>query len=147
MDEDNFDDHEAGTALRVLTFLLCVALAGCTEFSSAACPAGLTHAKTAELFFGRNAGTAEGVNDAEWQSFVDAEIAPRFPDGFTLSDASGAWLGKDGRAVRERTKRLFVVLKGAPDEPEKLAAIRKAYAARFNQDSVMLFEGEGCVGF
>lgn len=133
--------------MRVLTFLLCVTLAGCTEFSSAACPVGLTHAKTAELFFGRNAGTTETVSDVAWQNFVDAEIAPRFPDGFTLSDASGAWLGKDGRAVREHTKRLFVVLKGAPDEPEKLAAIRKAYAARFNQDSVMLFEGEGCVGF
>lgn len=122
-------------------------LAGCAEFSSAACPAGLTHTKTAELFFGRNDGTAEAVDDADWQSFVDVEIAPRFPDGFTLSDASGAWRGKDGSTVRERTKRLFVVLAGKPDEPEKLAAIRNAYAARFHQDSVMLFEGEGCVGF
>jgi len=147
MGEDNFDNHGAGTALRVLTFLLCVALTGCTEFSSAGCPAGLAHAKTAELFFGRNAGTTEAVGNAEWQSFVDAEIAPRFPDGFTLSDASGAWRGRGGRAVRERTKRLFVVLKGTSDEPEKLAAIRKAYLARFHQDSVMLFEGEGCVSF
>lgn len=131
--------------MRVLVLMQCAVLAGCVEFSPQACPAGLMQTKTAELFFGRNTGAAESVNDADWQIFVDTEIAVRFPGGFTVSDVSGAWRDESGRAVRERTKRLFIVLPGTPDEPAKLAAIRAAYRARFHQDSVMLIENEGCV--
>lgn len=133
--------------MRTSALLLCVVLSGCAGLSPGVCPAGLTRAKTAELFFGRNIGAAEGISDEDWQGFVDSEIAPRFPDGFTVSDAAGAWRGQDGATLRERTKLLFVVLSGSPGEPEKLAAIRAAYMARFRQDSVMLFESGGCVSF
>lgn len=133
--------------VRISVLVLCAALAGCTQFSSHACPQGLTPATTAELFFGRNTGEAETVSESDWQEFVDTQVAPRFPDGFTVEDASGAWRGGDGRTVRERTKRLLIVLKGAPDEPAKLAAIHSAYQTRFRQDSVMLLENEACAGF
>lgn len=133
--------------MRIPILLLCAAFAGCTEFFSPACPAGLAPAKTAELFFGRNNGATEAVDDSDWQSFVNKEIASRFPDGFTVSDASGAWRGETGKTVRERTKLLLIVLKGVPDEPEKLDAIRNAYRTHFHQDSVLLFESGGCAGF
>ena len=133
--------------MRAAVLCLSLALAGCAGLTSPTCPAGLTRAKTAELFFGRNIGGTEGVGDADWTRFVETEIAPRFPDGFTISDATGAWKAKEGGTVRERTKRLFVVLEGVPGEETKLAQIRAAYRTRFRQDSVMLFEAEGCVSF
>ena len=135
-----------GRAIAFVVFLT-LALGGCATLSPQTCPAGMTRATTAELFFGRNVGATEGVSDADWRGFVDAEIAPRFPDGFTLGDADGAWRGKDGVTVRERTKLLFVVLSGKADEQSKLAAIRAAYKSRFHQDGVLLFQGEGCVSF
>ena len=131
--------------MRAAALLLCVVLAGCAHALPAACPAGLAPARTADLFFGRNIGATEGVSDADWQGFVEAEIAPRFPDGFTVSDATGAWRGPDGKSVRERSKRLFVIMKDGDEA--KLAAIRAAYKLRFGQDSVLAFEGAGCAGF
>lgn len=133
--------------MRLAVIILSALLAGCAHDipPSQHCPAGLAPARTAELFFGRNIGGREGVSDADWMQFVDKEIARRFPDGFTVSDATGAWRGADGRLVRERTKRLLVILK-AGDEA-RLAALRAAYKARFRQENVLLLEWRGCAGF
>jgi len=135
-----------GRAIAFVVFLA-LALGGCAMLPPQACPAGMTRAATAELFFGRNVGASEGVSDAAWKDFVDTEIAPRFPDGFTAGDADGGWRSRDGTIIRERSKRLFIVLAGKADEQAKLEAIRAAYKVRFHQESVMLFEGEGCVSF
>ena len=133
--------------MRLAALFLCVALLGCTGISGSDCRPGMIPARTAELFFGRDIGAAEGVSDEDWRHFVDSEIAPRFPDGFTVGDAAGAWRGPGGQMVRERSKRLFLVLSGKSDEAGKLAAIRAAYKSRFHQDAVMLLEGPACVSF
>lgn len=127
--------------------VLALALGGCTMLAPQHCPRGLMRATTAELFFGRDVGTTEGVSDAAWKDFVDKEIAPRFPDGFTIEDGDGGWRSGDGTIVRERSKRLVIVLIGKPDDQKKLDAIRTAYKTRFHQESVMLFEHQGCVSF
>jgi hypothetical protein len=122
-------------------------LAGCSGVVREECPAGLHRARTAELFFGRDTGAVETVSDADWRAFVAAEVTPRFPDGYTVSDAVGAWRGKSGTTVGERSKRLFIVLAGNAGEEARLEAIRAAFRRRFHQQSVMLLEGEGCVSF
>jgi len=127
--------------------LFALALGGCAMLSPQTCPTGLSRTTTAELFFGRNIGATEAVSDEDWRNFVETQITPRFPGGFTLSDADGAWRGKDSVTVRERAKRLFIVLSGKPDEQGKLEAIRAAYKSRFHQDGVLQLEGEGCVSF
>jgi hypothetical protein len=103
--------------------------------------------RTAELIFGRNIPSGGGVSDKDWQRFVDTEITPRFPEGLTVTSAYGQWRGADGAITREPSMRLFLVLSGAPDEEERLAAIRDAYKARFRQESVLLLEGTACAGF
>lgn len=131
--------------MRAPFLFLCVLLAGCARTDAQpVCPQGLSATRTAELFFGRNIGTSEGVSDGEWMRFVDQEIVPRFPDGFTLSDATGAWRDADGRLARERTKRLLVILK--PGDEARIASLRAAYKARFRQESVLLIERLGCSG-
>ena len=100
----------------------------------------------AQLFFGRDIAGGGTVSDADWQSFLDDEVTPRFPAGLTVEDASGQW--RSGAViVREQSKRLTIILPGAADDEAKLAAIRDAYKARFHQEAVLLSESQGCVSF
>jgi hypothetical protein len=98
-----------------------------------------------ELYFGRSMPNGGQVSDAEWQAFVDEVVAPRFPDGFTVLDASGGWRGADGKVVREPSK-VLVVVHGARDEDD-IEAIRAAYLQRFKQESVLVVEERARVGF
>jgi hypothetical protein len=98
----------------------------------------------ADLYFGRNIGSAPGVSDEDWRRFVDEEVTPRFPNGLTVQDASGQWKGTDGTIVREASKHLSIVLSDMPDEAGKLAAIREAYKRRFRQEAVLLLETKSC---
>ena len=111
------------------------------------CGAGLSETRIADLYFGRNIGGTFGVDDAEWQAFVNREITPRFPDGLSITDVSGQWRGPSGEIVREPSKAVMVILSGDPGEREKLDAIRAAYVEAFDQDAVMLIQRSACVGF
>ena len=130
-------------------------LAGCVNVRAmpatvnfgSSCGIGLDETRIADLYFGRNIGGTFGVDDAEWQAFVDREITPRFPAGLSISDVSGQWRGPSGEIVREPSKAVMVILSGQPDERAKLDAIRAAYVEAFDQDAVMLIERTACVGF
>lgn len=114
---------------------------------TAACPTGLKAVVETQLVFGRNIGGAPGVSDADWGQFVDKEVSPRFPDGFTVTDGLGQWRGADGAIVREASKVLTVVLPDDQGDAVKLEAIRIAYKIRFRQDSVLLLRKQACAGF
>ena len=111
------------------------------------CPIGMRNATTAELFFGRNTGWSGQVSDADWRSFLDAEVTPRFPDGLSVSDVYGQWRSPAGAFVRQNSKALFIVLAGRPDEQQRLDLVRDAYKKRFHQQSVLLVEEKACVSF
>ena len=91
-----------------------------------------------ELYFGRNRPNGT-VTDAEWQSFVDEFVTPRFPDGLTILDADGQWRGKDGSIAREQSKVIVLLyprkLRKAMNA--KIEEIRAEYKKRFAQESVM----------
>jgi hypothetical protein len=125
---------------------LALLLAGCAGFAPSTCPPGLETMTEAQLFLGGNIAGGGQVSEADWQSFLDDEVTPRFPDGLTVEDAAGQWRGAGG-VVREPSKRLTIVLKGSADEQSKLSAIREAYKRRFRQDSVLLLEYRGCGSF
>ncbi|MGB6760521.1 MAG: DUF3574 domain-containing protein, partial [Xanthobacteraceae bacterium] len=60
--------------------------------------------------------------------FVAHEITPRFPDGFTVTDASGQWRDSaDGTIVHEPSERVEIVLPGTADDESRLDAIVSAY--------------------
>ena len=112
--------------------------------ASPVCPAGTRPMTQTELFFGRDIAGGAVVGEADWRRFADEEITPRFPDGLTVEDAYGQWKGRDGAVVRERSKRVTIVLAGAPGEAAKLEAVREAYKRLFHQESVMLVEYQVC---
>ena len=126
-------------------------LAGCVSVDidgeTTICRSGLEPKTTADLYFGRNIGASTGVSDADWATFVDEEITPRFPNGLSVSDVAGQWKGGSGTIIREPSKAVMIVLSGEEGEYARLDAIRDAYKARFRQESVMLVQRQACVGF
>jgi hypothetical protein len=102
----------------------------------------------AELLFGRNVGPRLSVSESAFARFVAREITPRFPDGLTISDATGQWRGRGSGAIaREPSKRVEIVLPGAADDEDKLDAIVAAYKRRFRQESVVVILRPACISF
>ncbi|KQW71339.1 hypothetical protein ASE17_00070 [Phenylobacterium sp. Root77] len=103
--------------------------------------------RTAQLFFGQNVGGKPGVSAAEFRKFVDEELTPRFPSGLTVLEGGGQWKGDENKLIREASKVVVLVLPNGIDANLKLNAARKAYKARFNQESVLLVTQPACVDF
>ncbi|MFL5295454.1 MAG: DUF3574 domain-containing protein [Phenylobacterium sp.] len=124
-------------------------LAGCATVPppAPACPAGQTYQRTAQLFFGRNAGDAPRITDAAFRRYVDEELTPRFPDGLTVMDGGGKWRGDENRLIREASKVVLIVLPAKRDADSRVQAARAAYKSRFHQNSVMLVTQASCVSF
>lgn len=100
----------------------------------------------AELFFGRTVGDRFGVTDRLWQNYVDRELMPRFPDGFTVLDGRGHWR-EDDSIMREASKIVIVV---APDSIElrgRIDAAISVYTRQFKQKSVGLVTQAVCAAF
>ena len=62
-----------------------------------------------ELFFGCAKPDGTAVSAAEWETFLDAEITPRFPEGLTVLEAAGQWQEADGDIVEERSKVVLLL--------------------------------------
>lgn len=123
------------------------ALGGCATLSGPACPVGQEPMRTAQLFFGQNIGDKPGVTPKEFQAFVDEELTPRFPSGLTVLDGGGQWKGDENRLIREASKVVVLVLPNRLEASLKLNEVRRAYKARFKQESVMLVTQAACVDF
>lgn len=122
-------------------------LGGCASLVGPRCPAGQEPMRTAQLFFGQNIGGKPGVSAAEFRKFVDEELTPRFPSGLTVLEGGGQWKGDENKLIREASKVVVLVLPNGIDANLKLNAARKAYKARFNQESVLLVTQPACVDF
>jgi hypothetical protein len=131
--------------LRAGTFAAAFLLAGCAGFGPNACAPGLQRMTQAQLFFGRNVMGRGMVSDDEWRRFLDEEVTPRFPAGFSVADIDGQYRNAGGGIARERSKQLLIVIAGGDET--KLNAIRDAYKRRFNQESVLLVESPVCASF
>jgi hypothetical protein len=132
---------------RAPALLLLATLASCAYFKSQDCAAGLGNVTTVELFFGRNIPSGGSVSDEDWRRFLDREVTPRFPQGLTVTDAYGQWRDADGVIAREPSKRLLLILSGAPEEGARIMAVTDAYKKEFRQDSVLLVQNKACAAF
>jgi hypothetical protein len=124
--------------------LLCVLavllwLLACTEPSSAATAGSMrcTAQTTSRLYFGLDSPHGP-VSDAAWQDFVDRDITPRLPDGFTWLAAKGQWRGPDGVIRREDSRVLEVVAADSVPHRQTLAEIAGRYKTRFAQQAVLV---------
>ncbi|RJL19132.1 DUF3574 domain-containing protein [Pectobacterium polaris] len=97
------------------------------------------------LYFGLNRPAGPVISDAEWKTFLDGDVTPRFKDGLTVFDAKGQWLGNDGVVARENSKALMLI--HGPDRERDIEALRTIYKSRFAQESVMRIDAPVCVAF
>lgn len=100
-----------------------------------------------ELIFGTARGQDQPVTDAEWKSFLDGEVTPRFPQGLTVLRGPGQWRESDGHLVEEESRILIIWYEPAGNTDADIEAIRSAYKRRFAQKSVMRIDGASCVSF
>lgn len=122
------------------------AVAVATPVSAESCAEPLKPMLRADLFFGRSIGSRLGVTDRLWQAYVDGELTPRFPGGFTVSDGKGQW--REGRAnMREASKIVVLVAPDSPDLRGRIAAAVDIYVKRFKQKSVGLIMQAVCAAF
>jgi len=132
--------------LRIAAATIAVmSMQGCAAIAPPACGSGLTPMTQAQLFFGRDIERRATVSDQQWQDFIDQEVTPRFPDGFSVWDVTGQYRDQSRTIVREPGKQVLIFTRTA-DEP-KLNAIRDAYNGRFKQESVLLVQSPVCAGF
>ncbi|MFT8807102.1 DUF3574 domain-containing protein [Gluconobacter sp.] len=101
------------------------------------------------LMFGLTRPDGSVIDGDDWQGFVDREITPRFPAGFTVFDSQGQWYDAAGhRVIREASRIVWIV---APSSDRNLQpylkAIRQAYQKRFSQQAVGLTIQTGCSSF
>jgi hypothetical protein len=130
-----------------LVFAILLALQACAGLPVDACGPGLMRMTQAQLFFGRDIERRTMVSDEQWRDFLDEEVTPRFPQGFSVSDISGQYRDQSGAIVREPSKQVLIISREIGAEEPKLNAIRDAYKRRFSQESVLLVQTPVCAAF
>jgi len=92
-----------------------------------------------ELYFGRAMPNGSIVSDSAFNAFVEREIATRFPDGFTLTDATGYYrVRTTGVTIKEPSRLLIVyVSEDKPQKTQELNELISIYKALFRQESVL----------
>ncbi|MBM3485649.1 MAG: DUF3574 domain-containing protein [Alphaproteobacteria bacterium] len=99
------------------------------------------------LFLGSAIGSAgESVSETDWECFLADAVVARFPDGFTVLEATGVYRQRaDGALIRERTRILLFVHPDDEGTGAAIAAIAEDYKRRFRQESVL--KVEQCASF
>ena len=134
--------------LRSVLIALFMAQAAPAVAQEIACHAPLKAMLEIDLMFGRNIGDHLGVGEQEWSDFVEAEIAPRFPEGLSVLDAQGQWEDTDKKTVvREPSKDVRLIVPAGTEATPKIDAIVNAYKQRFQQQSVAVMIRPACVSF
>ena len=127
-----------------------LALGACTppavQTAVPSCTAPLKPAVEVDLYFGREIEKGREVTEAEWATFLNEEVTPRFPDGLSVIDVRGQYRNPEGRIERERTKLLVVVVFDAPAHVARVQAVIDAYVRRYGQHSVFRVERAVCAG-
>ena len=138
-----------------LLVVACALLAACANApkpgpgatAPAAVPAAPAPGKwlCTELYFGIAPYEAEGLGlaaaEGSWRAFLDEEVSPRFPAGFTVLDGYGQWREAEGSELSRVRSRVLVIVH--PDTPAKRAdveALREAYRARTGTKIVLAVE-------
>src|SRR3954452_11847035 len=90
-----------------------------------------------DLYFGRNVSTGGQVSEAQFQTFIDTVVTPRFPAGLTLQDDRGQFLDSTNTLVVEPSKLLTLIRPDTPAQQRLVDEVVTAYVTQFDQESVL----------
>jgi len=102
-----------------------------------------------ELYFGTTLPDGTRMSDEQWQTFLDTEVTPRFPDGLTVLQGYGQWRNSSG-VIASEDSIVLIILRPYDDGTASglLDEIREAYKTQFDQESVLRVDQPGaCVSF
>lgn len=99
------------------------------------------------LYLGRTM-SREPVSDEAWQAFVESDVTPRFPAGFTFLNGHGAWKNAQlGKTIYEKSTLLIILHPDTDQDRSKVQAMAEAYRTTFNQEAVLKSHKKVCVEF
>jgi len=99
-----------------------------------------------ELIFG-GSSVKGPISARAWTAFLNRDVSPRFPDGFSVFDGYGQWRNKAGIIGREPSQLLLIWYERDATSEARIEAIRDAYKKRFHQESVLRADEVSCVSF
>lgn len=134
-------------AIRIAsTLALAFSLGACASLHKPACADGSHPAIQDTLYFGT--GKPDGaVTPDEWTAFLETKVTRRFPQGLTVSQASGQWRGAGGSIVHEPSHVLQLVHPDDTSSEDSIAEIIATYKVQFKQESVLRVKTATCVSF
>ena len=135
------------SVFRVEVSVACV-LAGtaCAPLQGSSCHSNEQLALQDSLYFGT--AMPDGlVTSEQWARFLELTVTPKFPQGLTVSKASGQWRGADGSIVRESTHVLHLVHPNDTQSENAVAEIVASYKRQFRQEAVLRVKASTCVSF
>jgi hypothetical protein len=133
--------------IRRTLLLLSLFASACSCAPVPRCVAPLSSQLSDTLYFGSNIAGGGEVTAAQFASFLERVVTPRFPDGLTVWDARGQWRDGSGQLLRESSHVLRLIHADKPDAERRIAEIIAAYKAEFRQESVLREREQSCVGF
>jgi hypothetical protein len=125
---------------------LIATLTACASMPAPSCKRGEQLAIHDSLYFGTGKPTG-AVTAEEWAEFLRDTVTPRFPQGLTVSQASGEWRGADGALVHESSYLLHLVHAGDASSEKNVAVLVSVYKERFQQEAVLRVKVQACVSF
>ncbi|WP_428486628.1 DUF3574 domain-containing protein [Rhodopila sp.] len=125
------------------------ALTGCITPPNAVCSPGLGPPMLMfDLFFGRAIAGRSDLTEGEWQDFLDDVVTVNLPNGYTVVDASGAWMNPiTHKTITEPSRVILVAMPETPDSLAAINRIRTAYQIRFDQQLVGMTVARACGSF
>jgi hypothetical protein len=128
--------------------LVALGLTGCANQSPPPSACLLPNQQTyvaIDLYFGRAIGRTGHVTDAQWARFVARALAPRFPNGFTVLDANGAWRDPTtGQVTREPSKLVRILAPPDGSLANRVQQVADTYRRDFAQQSVGIVSKSVC---
>ncbi|MBT0730766.1 DUF3574 domain-containing protein [Rosenbergiella nectarea] len=123
-------------------------LAGCQprQPDIVPCQVGSAMQQT-QLWFGLSRPDGQSISTQQWQHFVDQVITPVFPQGLSIVEAKGQWLGNNGERVSENSRGLLLIYPASKEKSQAIDLIRTRYRQLFAQESVMRIDQPVCVAF
>jgi hypothetical protein len=127
--------------------LLTLVLGACTSLQGPACKTGEQFAIHDTLYFGTGIPAGGMVTADDWSMFLATEVTPRFPQGLTVSEAEGQWLGENGSIVQEASYVLQLIHSDDVPSEQSVLEIVSAYKTGFSQEAVLRVRARTCTSF
>ncbi|MCC0005719.1 MAG: DUF3574 domain-containing protein [Methylobacteriaceae bacterium] len=112
-----------------------------------ACPASLRPWTRIELHVGLGLAGGGEVSRAQFRNFLETTVTPRFPEGYTVIEATGHYRYKSGKVAAEPARVLVILTKAPNEAAQKVDEIVRIYKTRFRQESVGRAQRIECATF